>query len=315
MKRKLLIAAATLAAFWAAASVLAGWFLLPPMLLMAPLPARTEAQRAAIRDRLCPPGCRWTQELLPGGQGRPLRVWRLRRPRPQGVALLLHGFGDDAWGAAPRALDLPGWDVVVFTFRGRDEHPEVPSTLGGWEGEDAAAVVARLEAEGVPPGRILLVGASQGAGVALLALDLLERRGLGPLGGALLESPFESLPAAALNHVKGTLGAAEPLARPAERLGLARAGRLAAFDPFAVSPARARTRVHTPLAILAGDADPITPLEGVRAVAGPGGDLTVVPGAGHMEAGARVPGGWSGWAGPRLERWGWPPLRPSRSRT
>lgn len=286
--------------FWAAASGLAGW-LLSRQLVRAPLPPRTEPQRAALRTDLAGAGDRWTRHDLVGGQGASLELWWLHRPRPRGLAVILHGFGDDAWGAAPWARSLPGWDVAVFTFRGRDRHPEVPATLGGHERADVAAVVRFAQGQGVPRARMILVGSSQGAGVALLALADLEPEG--PLGGALLECPFRTLREAARNHVKGVLGPWEPLSRLAQRVALRRAATVAAFDPDAVSPERAARGLRTPVALLTGDADPVTPLGGVRAIAEALPDLTVVAGAGHCEAAVRVPGGWQAWAAPRLARW------------
>jgi len=58
---------------------------------------------------------------------------------------------------------------------------------------------------------------------------------------------------------------------------------------------------------LAGDGDPVTPLPGVQAIARNHPDLTIVPGAGHLEAGSRVPGGWKAWADLRLRSWGLAP--------
>ena len=217
--------------------------------------------------------------------------------------ILLHGFGDDAFGTAPRLRDFPEWDALVFTFRGRDDHPEVPSTLGAWERSDVVAAVRFLEEHHVPRAKVVLVGTSMGAGIALLALADLERDG-GPLGGALLESPFEDLAEATRNHLRGTLGDAEWLARVAERIAIARAGRIARFDPSKVSPLDASRGLRTPIALLAGDADTITPIEGVRKIAAHGYPLTVVRGARHLEAGGRVPGGFRAWAERCFAAWG-----------
>jgi alpha-beta hydrolase superfamily lysophospholipase len=151
---------------------------------------------------------------------------------------------------------------------------------------------------------MVLVGASQGAGVALLALDRLEREGGGPLGGALLESPYESLAASTRNHVRRNVGRWEWLLRPAEHLALARVGRAAHFQPLGVSPRSVAGHLRTPVAILAGDQDDVTPLGGIQAIADRQGELTVVPGCRHLEAGVRIPGGWSHWAQPYLQRWG-----------
>jgi len=287
---------------WLGSSVLAGLWLLPPMLLHAPMPARTETQRQALRVRLQAPDARWEPTCLTGGEGREIEAWRLHRPDSKGVVIYLHGFGDDMWGSIGRAEDLPEWDAVGFTFRGRDRHPEVPCTLGGWERADVVAVVNQLENEGVPRSRILIAAWSQGAGVALLALSDLEKTGA-PLAGALLECPYENIAEAAKNHIRLALGGFEFLARPAEWLALRRAGRLARFDPFEVSPARAADSLRTPIALITGDADPETPVEGVRRIARFHADLTVVSGAGHCQASGRLVGGWKGWAQDRLAVW------------
>ncbi len=301
--RRLLSTLSALLIFYAAASGVAG-FLLPPLLLHPPAPSRPPAERDAVLARLAGKDGRWTEHALTGGGGMPLDLFWLHRPGSKGVAITLHGFGDDAWGAAGRLLDLPDFDGAVFTFRGRDERPAIPCTLGAHEQWDVVSAVRFLEANGVPRNRIVIAAASQGAGVALLALRDLERQG-GPLGGALLESPFKDLRDAARNDLRGTLGRFEPLARPAERVALWRAGWIAGFDPGAVSPLEAARGLRTPLALLAGDADTITPLPGVEAVAAAArAPLTVVPGAAHLEAGRQVPGGWRAWADLRLQAWG-----------
>ena len=300
--RRLLTAIIAVLLFYAGASLVTG-FALPGLLLDPPVPARTLMDRDAILARLAGREGRWTEHALVGGGGAALDLFWLHRPHSKGVVLTLHGFGDDAWGTAGRLADLPDWDGAVFTFRGRDLHPGVPCTLGAHEQWDVVSVVRFLESRGVPGKRIVLVAASQGAGVALLALHDLEAEG-GALGGALLESPFQDLRDAARNDLRGTLGGFEPLARPAERVALWRAGRLAGFDPDAVSPCRAARGLKTPLAILTGDADRITPLVGVQAIAASAhAPLTIVPGAGHLEAGQRVAGGWRSWADFWIQAW------------
>ena len=179
MAKPILKACLALLILWVAITLLGGW-LLPDHLLRAPVPFRTDAQRAALRARLTNPEDRWTFHEAKGGEGASLHLDWLHRPHPRGVALFLHGFGDDAFGTAGYSASLPDWDAVIFTFRA----------------------------------------------------------------------------------------------------------------------------LHTPIALVTGDADAITPLAGVRAIARYHPDLVVVPGAGHCEAGGRLPQGWSGWAHSRLARWG-----------
>lgn len=303
MRRRTLITAALALLMWGLATIGVGLWLLPSLLLAVPVPPRSAAEREAVRTSLLSPGAAWTRAEAAGGEGRVLELWRLRRPGSKGVVIYLHGFGDDAWGTLGRAAELPDWDALGFTFRGRDRAPQVPCTLGGWERLDVAAAVKHLQGEGVPRQRILLAGWSMGAGVALLALQDLEAEG-GPLGGALLECPFADLRAATRDHLRGTLGPFEVLARPAEALALRQVQHLARFDPEAVSPLRAARNLRTPVALVTGDADRETPVAGVRGIAAGHPDLTVVPGAGHCEASNRLPGGWGAWAGQRLVRWG-----------
>ena len=181
--------------------------------------------------------------------------------------------------------------------------PSVPCTLGGWERQDVVAAFHYLEGAGYTPDRILIAGWSMGAGVALLALEDLQREGTMP-GGALLECPFEDLGAAARDHIRGTLGGFEWTARLAETLAIREAGRQAHFDPALVSPVEAAGRVSCRIALVTGDADLETPLPGVQRIARTHPDLTVVPGAGHCQASNRLPGGWEGWARARLAVWG-----------
>src|SRR5512133_3463948 len=123
---------ATLFAGWLLASAGVGLWVLPDLLLNAPVPRRTEAFRAEARAGIQESGGVFTKAQIRGGEGRPLTLWHLRRPSPKGAVIFLHGFGDDIWGTLGRARSLPDWDAVGFTFRGRDEDPSIPCTLGAW---------------------------------------------------------------------------------------------------------------------------------------------------------------------------------------
>lgn len=303
MFRRWVLVVTVALAIWLAISLVVGWWVLPGMLLYPPLPHRTEAFRAEVRNQILSPGSLLTMVHISGGGGRPLDLIHVRRPNPKGAVIYLHGFGDDVWGTLGRAQCLPDFDAVGFTFRGRDSDPGVPCTLGAWERGDVVAAFHYLEQAGFPAERILLAGWSMGAGTALLALADLEREGR-ILGGALLECPFEDLGRVARDHLRGTLGIWEVLAVPAERCALWRAGRQARFDPAAVSPFHASRALKSRVALITGDADRDTPLDGVQAIARYHTDLTVVPGAGHCEASQRLPGGWERWARIRLARWG-----------
>jgi alpha-beta hydrolase superfamily lysophospholipase len=287
---------------WMAATLAAGWWL-PELLLNPPSPDRTEVERQGIMAALAKPDGCWTHHAFQGPEGGALELHWLHRPRRQGVLLFLHGFGDDAFGTLGYAAQFPEWEAASFTFRGRGLASQRPCSLGAWESKEVVCAVAVLENAGVPRSQLALVGVSQGAGVALLALEHLESEGR-PLLGALLESPFQDLPHAARNHLRGALGRAEPWARGAEWLALWNAGRWAGFDPCQVSPLKAASRIRTPLALLTGDVDVVTPLEGVQAIAEAAhAPLEVVRNAGHNQAGSHMNQGFGGWAKPWLSRW------------
>jgi pimeloyl-ACP methyl ester carboxylesterase len=303
MLRRWLQLPALLLAIWCLASVGVGLWVLPGLLLNAPLPQRTEAFKVRARAEIQASGGSFTSIQVKGGEGRMLELWHLRRAAPKGAVIYLHGFGDDVWGTLGRARSLPEWDAVGFTFRGRDADPSSFCTLGGWERKDVVAAFHYLEHAGFSPDHIVIAGWSMGAGVALLAMEDLEREGK-VLGGALLECPFEDLEQAGRDHIRGTLGRLEILARLAERFAISRAGQMAAFDPAQVSPARSADRVKSRMALITGDADRETPLAGVQRIARYHPDLTIIPGASHCEASNRLPGGWEAWARVRLKIWG-----------
>lgn len=297
--QRLLILGGLLFAVYGSSTLGLGCFALPQTLFHPATPHRTDADRARIRSLI---SGQWESFSFQGGEGRTITAWRVRRPHSQGVAILLHGFGDDGWGPAGRLNDLPDMDGVVFTYGNRDRDREVKSTLGAWEPDDVVGLVKALESQGTPRSQTLLVGASQGAGVALLALSRLERTGP-PLRGALLESPWKDLRDAGRAHLRGTLGSLTPLVYPALEIALWRAGRMAGFSPEAISPLEACQGLKTPVALVTGDQDAITPLEGVQAIARFHTDLTVVKGAGHLQAADHLAGGWRAWAEARLKRW------------
>lgn len=74
MRRRWLVSATLFLGFYLAASVAAGWWLLPPMLLGVPTPIRTEPQREAVRTRLQQSAERWESFRVAGGQGASLEV-------------------------------------------------------------------------------------------------------------------------------------------------------------------------------------------------------------------------------------------------
>lgn len=162
----------------------------PPFYHPQPL-ARVQATYADLaKGEGDDPGGSWSNESFEG-----LRLWKLHRAKPApGVVLLLHGFGDDRWGTSPALKWFPELDAAIFTYLDRDDairegRPAPPITFGVRESEEVVQVVHRLEAEGTPRDRILIMGRSLGASVGLLALERLEAEGKGPLAGIVWEGP------------------------------------------------------------------------------------------------------------------------------
>jgi hypothetical protein len=179
------------------------------------------------------PGGTWTQEEVSG-----LQLWRLHRKRPSsGLVLLLHGFGDDRWGTSPALRWFPDLDAAIFTYLRRDDAirnggPVPPITFGARESENVVQIVHRLESEGVPRNRVVLMGRSLGASVGLMALADLEREGRGPLGGFIWEGPPASSRSFAERLVRGPQDRWwHFLAPPIGYLASRYAGHLGKYDP------------------------------------------------------------------------------------
>lgn len=205
----------------------------PPFYHPQPL-ARVDATYADLaKGDGADPGGVWSSESVEG-----LQLWRLRRAKPSpGVVLLLHGFGDDRWGTSPALRWFPGLDAAIFTYLDRDDairqrRTVPPVTFGVRESDEVVAIVHRLEAEGTPRSRILLMGRSLGASVGLLALDRLEAEGKGPLAGIVWEGPPISSRDFAERLVRGPEDRWwHVLAPPIGAMAAAWAGRLGHYDP------------------------------------------------------------------------------------
>ena len=214
-------------------------------------------------------------------------LWRLRRRAPApGVALLLHGFGDDRWGTSPALRWFPGLDAAIFTYLRRDEAIRAgktppPVTFGVRESQEVVDIVHGLETMGTPRNRILLMGRSLGASVGLLALATLEREGRGPLAGIIWEGAPASSRDFAERLVRGPRDRFwHPLFAP---LIGALASRLAGCEA-GYRPGRHRS-AGPDRGPSAPDAGPLLPrhpgpARPARSAAGPGGTVPGDPGGG-----------------------------------
>jgi uncharacterized protein len=197
-----------------------------------------------------------------------------------GHVLFCHGNGGNVSDRSPHAslLAAAGFDVLLFDYRGYGRNRGRP-------GEDAtyadarAAHAALLAADGVDPARVLYLGESLGAAVALeLALAH-------PPAGLILQSPFLSIRDIARVHYRWIPRTFVPDAYPS-------------LDRI--------PRLRAPLLVIHGARDAIVPLmhgeELFRAAPEPK-RLEVFPAATHNDlGGARWAELIAGWASDALTR-------------
>jgi fermentation-respiration switch protein FrsA (DUF1100 family) len=177
------------------------------------------------------------------------------------AVLVANGNGGHRGVRAPlaRALAGRGLAVLLFDYRGYGGNPGSPSEEGlAWDVRAARAYL--IEDAGVPPGRLLYLGESLGAGVVT---ELATEH---PPAGLVLRSPFVDL--AAVGSVHYPFLPVRALLR----------------DRYPVAERIATLRV--PTTVVLGDADSIVPPDQSRAVAAAAAALhrlVEVPGADHND--------------------------------
>jgi pimeloyl-ACP methyl ester carboxylesterase len=180
-------------------------------------------------------------------------------PARHATVLVAPGNGGSRLLRVPlaRALAAAGFDVLLVEYRGYGGNPGSP-TEEGLAADVRAAYRHLVQERGVAPGRLVLFGESLGG--AVLTRLATER----PVGALVLRSPFTSL---------ADVGARAYPFLPVRAL---------LRDRF---PLLEHVRsVHVPVAVLAGEADEIVPVEQSRAVAqAAGASYTEVPGARHND--------------------------------
>ncbi len=243
----------------------------PPFYRPQPL-ARVEATyRELAEGQDGDPGGSWSSEEAGG-----LQLWRFTRRRVSpGVVLLLHGFGDDRWGTSPALKWFPNLDAAIFTYRRRDDAIRqggtVPAvTFGVEESRDVVRIVHHLEGNGIPRGRMVLLGRSLGASVGLLALADLEHEGKGPLAGIIWEGAPASSRSFAERLVRGPRDRWwHVLAPPIGAMAAVLAGRMGGYAPEDTDLLRrvGGLRLTTPSLCFLATQDRLAPPEVQRSIA------------------------------------------------
>jgi hypothetical protein len=171
---------------------------------------------------------------LATADGLSLLAWQAKPAAPDApVMVYFHGNAGHIGhrGDKLRPYLDAGWGLLLPEYRGYGGNAGSPTEHGLYA--DARAALDLVQAQGVPPGRILLYGESLGAAVAVQMAT--ER----PVGAVVLEAPFASLGASAQYHYPYV---------PARWLVLDRYDSLAKI-----------ARIGAPLLILHGERDTITP--------------------------------------------------------
>jgi alpha-beta hydrolase superfamily lysophospholipase len=220
--------------------------------------------------------------------GTRLEAWWLPADgAPRGRALLFHGYG----GSKDQLLEVGAWfqgrgyEVGLVDFRGAGGSAGDHTTLGWEEALDVAALEAAARRRGPEP--VLLYGFSMGAAAIAGAIG---RLGVRP-DGAVLEACYESMRGTVRNRFALMGLPASPLAELLVFWGGVSAG----FDGFALRPVDQVRDAPVPLLFLHGEEDRRAPPadgEALRASAGSGAELVVLPRTGHQPGLSTRPPEW-----------------------
>ena len=193
------------------------------------------------REILQTPGVPFSDVSFESEDGERLHGWWVAARRsPIGHVLLCHGNAGNVGDRVPHVelLSAAGFDVLAFDYRGYGRSSGQPDEEGTYR-DARAALRALLRRPGVEAARVIYLGESLGAAVAL-ALAC-ER----PPAGLVLQSAFTSVRAMARVHYPAIPAALVPNAYPSLEL---------------VRSLRAR------LLVLHGDRDDVVPLVQGRAL-------------------------------------------------
>jgi pimeloyl-ACP methyl ester carboxylesterase len=215
-----------------------------------------------------------------------LRAWFVpARPDSSGSALsgtiiLLHGIGGCRGFMLPGAawLSQLGFDVLVPDLRAQGASEGRYCTFGFYEKNDVSVWIDTLLARR-PAGRLGIYGNSLGGAIALQALSADARLGFG-----VVESTFHDLESVVAAYGRRYVGVES---RWLARQVLARAARLARFEPDSVRPYRDAEHIHQPVFMAHGTADERIPYgfgrQNFEHLAGTTNTWYEVPGAGHVD--------------------------------
>lgn len=219
-----------------------------------------------------------------GAAKTPIDVWvisaraTVEHPGPAGTVLLLHGLLDSkaTYLALGERLARMGYDVVAPDLRAHGRSGGSYVTYGALEKRDVRAVMDALLASGEVHEPVYAFGVSLGAATAIqYAADDPRCRGV------MAMATYKD----ARSITRRAIAFSAPMMSNADfEKTLARAGKIAGFDPNDASAVEAAGRLRCPILLVHGLLDAIVPLEHSEAIyasAGQPKQLVVVPWAGH----------------------------------
>jgi len=237
---------------------------------------------------------------FPSNSGSNIHGWYAPGRAGGGAVLLLHGVGANRTSMLGRARFLhdAGFTVLAPDFQAHGESPGEHTTFGALESRDAAAALAFLRAKR-PHERTGVIGVSMGGAAALL--------GAGPLdaNAFVLESVYPTIRQATSDRLGTWFGPFGGLGRTLAPAVIHLVGRNIGVTEAELQPIDNISRLHAPLLLLAGTADPYTPIaeaESLYAHAPSPKSYWAVPGAGHEDLHAFDPGEYERRVGTFLER-------------
>lgn len=224
------------------------------------------------------------ETTLPGLDGVPCPAWRIDGSggAEAPILLMLHGWGRSRWDSLARLAPLLPLvrEAWLPDLPAHGEHSGSRSWVGVREPAAVEAMAAEIVARS-PGSRVVLMGHSMGAGVAIRA----AARGTDlPIAGVIALSPYRDL----RSPIPGRMALQSLPAQPFTAVGLwmlKRAGRMDA--PLE----REAAAVRVPTLIACCEGDRISPASDAQTIATamPRCTLLVLPGDRHDEPGAGDP--------------------------
>jgi len=192
--------------------------------------------------------------------------------------VIVHGFGDSRYGALKRApLVVPyARRVVVFDLPGQGESESRRGYGGLREPEDVRAVLEQLEVQDAQ--RIVLLGSSMGAGIAIAAAAEADDDLRGRIVGVIAEAPYRHWDEPLHNRFKKHHYPRWPII-PLAGLWLTLTAR--GFTRF--DRAGYAAKLACPLLVIHGSDDSLCPITSASQIAeaAPVGELVEIPGGRH----------------------------------